>query len=155
MTVTARIAREDAITDALRVATQVIGDDAATAQALQIIAAIKLLRSADPVKVAQLAAVNYMARLQEAARAAWQTEYGGRVATRGPFGPEHDAVAGIDTPIGRLRMVTWRREWQGGRIAWASEYYLNDDPITVAEITAAGLAQRPTTRTRRAPPTKL
>lgn len=148
MTVTARLAREDAITDALRVADAAIGDEPPTAQALKIIAAIKLLRSNDPVKVAELSRVNYVARLQDAARGAWLSRHGS------VFGPEHDATAGIDTPIGRFRMVTWRRLWDsrsGPRISWASEYYLNDEPITVAEIAAAGLSKRPTTRSRRPP----
>ena len=144
MTVTARIAREDAITDALRVADTAIGQEPPSAQALRIIAALNLLRSTDPVKVAQLAAVNYMARVQMDARAFWLHRHSIRET-----GPAHDATAGTDTPIGRLKIVTWRRKWNDGRIAWASEYYLDNEPITVAEITAAGLAQRPTTRQRR------
>lgn len=144
MTVTATLARDEAIADALRVATQIIGDEPASPQALKIIAAIKRLRAADPIKIAELSRVNYMAHVQADARTSWLHRH--KVSA---IGPEHDAVAGIDTPIGRFRVVTWRRGWRGGRIAWASEYYLNDEPITVAEIEAAGLAQRPTTRQRR------
>ncbi|MGX1353390.1 hypothetical protein AB7M49_007011 [Bradyrhizobium elkanii] len=152
MTVTATIARDEAIADALRVATQVIGDDIATPQALKIIAAIKRLRGSDPVKVAQLATVNYLERVQNAARAEWHTKKS-LLSNPGEecIGPSYDASAGIDTPLGRFRCTTWRRAWAGGRIAWASEYYLNDQPITVAEIAAAGLSQRPTTRQRRKP----
>lgn len=149
MSVTAAIARDEAIADALRVATAVIGDDIATPQALAMIAAIKRLRGADPVKVAQLRAVNYLAQLQREAQTLWNGHY-----DDGAHGPAHDVIAGIDTPLGRFRCTTWRRRWSTGRIAWASEYYLNDQPITIAEIEAAGLAQRPTTRQRRrvAPP---
>lgn len=150
MTVTARLAREDTITDALRVADTAIGNEPPTAQALRILAALKLLRSSDPVKVAQLARVNYMARVQMDVRASWLHLHSIRET-----GPAHDATAGIDTPIGRLKIVTWRRRWRGDRTAWASEYYLDDGPITVAEITAAGLAQRPTTRQRRRNPLKM
>lgn len=145
MTVTATLARDEAIADALRVAAAVIGDDPASPQALKIIEAIKRLRAADPVKIEALSRVNYMARLQEEARANWQRGHGAYNA----IGPERDAIAGIDTPLGRFRVTTWRTRWRGDRIAWASEYYLNDAPITVAEIEAAGLAQRPTTRQRR------
>ena len=146
---TATLARDEAIADALRVATAVIGDEPASPQALKIIEAIKRLRAADPVQIEALSRINYMARLQDEARAMWAAHYSGKVATLGPFGPEHDVIAGIDTPLGRFRVTTWRTRWRGGRIAWASEYYLNDAPITVAEIEAAGLAQRPTTRKRR------
>lgn len=144
MSVTARLARDEAIADALRVATAVIGDDAASPQALAIVAAIKRLRVADPIKIAALSRVNYLAQLQREAQTMWTGFYAADVT-----GPEQDVIAGIDTPIGRFRCTTWRRRWNNGRIAWASEYYLNDEPITVAEIEAAGLAQRPTTRQRR------
>ncbi|MFZ5692429.1 MAG: hypothetical protein ACOY5F_14365 [Pseudomonadota bacterium] len=147
MSVTASIARDEAITDALRVANDAIGDDEPTAQALKIIASIKRLRAVDPVKVAQLRAVNYLAQLQREAQAKWVIEHD-RVPPA-QLGPEHDTTVGIDTPLGRFRMVTWRRTWRTGRIAWASEYYLNDQPITIAEIEATGLSQRPTTRQRR------
>jgi len=146
MTVANKIAREDAITEALRAADLAIGDEAPTPQALRIIAALKRLRSGKAVRVSGTHRVDYLSRVQEAARAAWLARHGS------VFGPEHDAMAGVDTPIGRLRMVTWRTLWSGGargeRIAWAGEYYLDDEPITVAEIKDAGLAQRRTQRTR-------
>jgi len=144
LSVTAALARDEAITDALRVANDAIGDDEPTAQALKIIAAIKRLRAADPVKIAALSRVNYLAQLQREAQTMWNGHY-----DDGAHGPAHDVIAGIDTPLGRFRCTTWRRRWSTGRIAWASEYYLNDQPITIAEIEAAGLAQRPTTRQRR------
>ncbi|MGY4333220.1 hypothetical protein ACVWWG_007637 [Bradyrhizobium sp. LB7.2] len=144
MSVTARLARDEAIADALRVATAVIGDDAASPQALAIVAAIKRLRVADPIKIAALSRVNYLAQLQREAQTMWTGHHAAEAT-----GPEHDVIAGIDTPLGRFRCTTWRRRWSSGRIAWASEYYLNDEPITLAEIDAAGLAQRPTTRQRR------
>lgn len=153
MTYAARMAREDAITDALRATNDAIGDEVPTPQALRIIEAIKRLRASQPVRVARLERVDYLERVQQAARAAWMKAHG-----NGVTGPEHDASAGIDTPIGRLTMTIWRRQWNGKRgvrIAWAGEYYLNGEPITIAEIKEAGLAQRPTTRNRqRAAPSK-
>lgn len=150
MSHTARLAREDAITDALRAINVALGDDVPTEQAFRIIDAIKRLRDGEPARVTSLDRRDYMAEVQEAARAAWVSSHGGQHGNIVALGA--DAVAGIDTPLGRLRVTTWRRTWageRGERIAWASEYYLNDEPITVAEIKAAGLAQRPTTRQRR------
>ncbi|MER9628360.1 hypothetical protein [Mesorhizobium sp. M0296] len=147
MTHTARLAREDAITDALRAINAALGDEVPTEQAFRIIDAIKRLRDGEPTRVTSLDRRDYMAEVQDAARDLWARK-------RAIVGVDTgvDATAGVDTPIGRLRVTTWRRQWageRGERIAWASEYYLNDLPITVAEIRAAGLAQRPTTRNRR------
>lgn len=148
MTPAARMAREDAITDALRVADDAIGAQPPSDQALAIIAAIKRLRDGAPARVRSLAPIDYLTRLQDQARTAWLAKH-----QQGWHGPEHDAVAGLDTPLGRLRVVAWRRLWNGDRrgerISWAGEYYLNDEPITVAEIRAAGLADRPTQRNRK------
>ena len=148
MTPAARLAREDTITEALRVANDAIGDDVPTAQALRIIAALKRMRSDKPVRVIGGTGIDYLSRVQELARAAWLKTH-----STDSIGPEHDAAAGIDTPIGRLRMTTWRQVWEskrrGRRIAWAGEYSLDDEPITIAEIRAMGLAQRPTTRLRK------
>lgn len=151
MTHTARLARQDAFTEALRAADRVIGDEHATPQALQIIEAIKRLRDERPARVASLNPVDYLTKVQEAARAAWVGEHGTTASglTIITTGPEHDASASIDTPLGRLTITTWRTRWNGERIAWASEYSLAGEAITVAEIKAAGLAQRPTTRNRR------
>ncbi|RJT41990.1 hypothetical protein D3227_04745 [Mesorhizobium waimense] len=145
MNYAARLAREDAITEALRAANDAIGDETPTDQAFKIIDAIKRMREGQPARVTSTDRRDYLAEVQEKARAAWFAA---------AQGPEHDATAGIDTPLGRLRATTWRRPWagdRGERIAWASEYYLDDKPITVAEIKATGLAQRPTTRKRRKP----
>lgn len=147
MTHAARLAREDAITDALRAVNEALGDEEPTEQAFRIIDAIKRLREGQPARVTSTDRRDYMAEAQDAARGLWARKH----ANDG-VGPSMDATAGIDTPLGRLRVTTWRRVWNGesgGRIAWASEYYLNDEPITVAEIKATGLAQRPTTRKRR------
>jgi hypothetical protein len=141
----ARLAREDAITEALRAINDALGDAEPTAQAFAIIDAIKRLRDGQPVRVTSTDRRDYMAEAQARARAEWQRS---QPATS----PTHDATAGIDTPLGRLRVTTWRRLWRGEkgeRVAWASEYYLNDLPITVAEIRACGLAQRPTSRNRK------
>lgn len=146
MTHAARIARDDAITDALRAVNEAIGDEEPTDQAFRIIAALKALRPGAPPRVVSLERADYLEKVQREAQRKWLEEYDGLIGALGS--PAHDAVAGTDTPIGRLRAVTWRRVWHDGRIAWASEYYLNDEPITIAEIRDAGLAQRPTTRNR-------
>lgn len=147
MTHTARLAREDAITEALRAADAAIGAEQPTSQAMRIIDAIKRLR-ADGVRVNSTERVDYLGHVQQAAKTAWINTHD---PTNKP-GPEGaDASAGVDTPLGRLVCTTWRKRWQGGRgerVAWASEYTLADKAITVAEIRAAGLAQRPTTRRR-------
>lgn len=149
---TARLAREDTITEALRAINAALGDDMPTDQAFRIIDAIKRLRDGQPARVTSTERRDYMTEVQEIARARWITAYGGQHGNIVPLGV--DASASVETPLGLLRVVTWRRAWtgdRGERIAWASEYYLNDEPITVAEIKAAGLAMRPTTRRRRKP----
>ncbi|UVD55108.1 hypothetical protein NE852_13425 [Rhizobium sp. Pop5] len=144
MNLTTALARDAAVTEALRAVDEAIGDEPPGEQAFRIIAAIKALRPDRSPEVAELERVDYLETAQRSARAAWNSQY-----AAGSLGPECDAVAGIDTPIGRLKAVTWRRPWRNGRIAWASEYYLDDAPVSIAEIRAAGLAQRPTTRNRR------
>jgi hypothetical protein len=138
----------------LRAVTEALGLEEPTAQAFAMIDAIKRLRDGQPARVSSTERRDYMAEAQDRAQAEWYARHGGKGDGSIPIGLEHDATAGVDTPLGRLRVVTWRRQWagtRGERIAWASEYYLNDEPITIAEIRAAGLAQRPTSRNRRKP----
>jgi len=144
MTHTHKLARDEFITEALRAVNDAIGNEEPHAQAFRIIAAIKGLRE-DKVRVAG-GGIDYLERVQNTARDVWIMEFGGKHGNIVVVGPQ--ATAGIDTPIGRLRCTTWRTLWKGERAAWASEYSLNDEPITVREIKAAGLAQRPTTRNR-------
>lgn len=151
MTHAAKLAREDAITDALRAANDAIGAEQPTPQAFRIIAALKQLREQISARVQGSDRVDYMERVQEAARGQWYIDHAkgdGHIR----IGPEHDALAGVETPLGRLVAVVWRVHWKGqkrgDRVCWAGEYYLNNEPITVAEIRAAGLARRPTTRNR-------
>ncbi|HEY5797679.1 MAG TPA: hypothetical protein VIU82_21965 [Bosea sp. (in: a-proteobacteria)] len=147
MTHAAKLAREEAFTDAIRIADNAIGDEPPEAQSLRIIAALKTMRDAGQATVAGTVRVNYLGRAQDAARRAWTQDH-----SPNDTGPEREATAGVDTPLGRLRAVAWRRAWKGTargeRIAWAGEYWLNDEPITLAEIKAAGLDRRPTTRNR-------
>jgi len=152
MTHATKIAREQFITEALRAVDDAIGQEPPTDQALRMIEAIKRLRARKPVKVAALNPVDYLAKVQAAARAAWVEQHGGEHGNIIVTGPHADAVAGIDTPVGRLRMVIWRSAWsgrRGWRVVWRGEYYLDDEPITLAEIRLAGLAERPTKRNRK------
>ena len=144
MSLTTALAREETLTDALRAVNDAIGDEVPDDQAFRIVAAIKALLAASPARIASPVRVDYLRTLQVRAHAVWVSEY-----RSNDIGPEYDAVAGIDTPLGRLKMVTWQRAWRGGRIAWASEYYLDGEPISIAEIRTVGLAQRPTTRKRK------
>ena len=137
MTHAAKLAREETITEALRAANDAIGSEEPTPQAFRIFAALKSLRSGEPVRIAS-GGIDYLKLAQEAARRAWRDN--------GEAG-----VAGVSTPLGRLACSTWRTHWtgeRGKRDVWTSLYYLNDEPITIAAIKAAGLAQRPTTRNR-------
>ena len=131
------LARDDFIAEALRTANDAIGDNEPTPQALAIIAALKSLRSPS-IRVTG-GNVDYLGNVQQAARAAHNEE----------IAPA--ATAGITTPLGRLKCTTFKRLWRGKRgerVAWYSEYTLDDAPISVREIRDAGLAQRPTTRNR-------
>jgi len=148
MTHTARLAREDTITDALRAADTAIGDEEPDDQALRILAALKALRADQPARVTGTNRVDYLTRVQKAAQAAWYNRHG---QDQNRAGIEFEASASVATPLGDLRAIIWRREWRGvrgRRLAWASEYWLGDDPITIDEIRAAGLALRPTSRNR-------
>lgn len=133
----AKLTRDDTITEALRAVNDAIGDDEPHEQAFRIIAALKALRD-DRTRVAG-GGVDYLRKVQDAAQRAWIA------------GSGDPTTAGLATPIGVLSCTTWQRKWSGSRgerAAWASEYTLDGEPITVSEIKAAGLAQRPTTRNR-------
>lgn len=161
MTQAARMAREDAIRDALRAINDAIGDEEPTAQAFRIIEAIKDLRANSPVRVPIIhrnkhdsiaAPIDYLERVQQEARAAWTKAHGGQHGNVVVTDPSADATAGITTPLGRLTATTWRTVWtgkNGQRIVWMTEYSLDGEPISIAEIRKAGLAQRPTTRNRK------
>jgi len=141
MTHSDKVAREGVITEALRAVDQAIGDEEPTDQALRIIKAIQGLRD-DKAILPNLERIDYLGMVQEKARASFLS--GGHTASQ--------AVASVDTPLGRLKAVVWQREWTGGlgkRTVWASEYYLDDEPITINEAKAAGLSVRPTSRNRR------
>ena len=122
------IARENALTDALRAADEAIGISQPNRQALAIIAAIKKLRSGRDIFVTSADRIDYLSRVQASARA--------------------NGSAIVSTPIGDLGCTTWRKSWRNGRLAWQSEYTLRGEPITIREIRDAGLAKRPTTRNR-------
>jgi len=139
-----KLTREDTLTEALRMVSETLGDEPPTSQALRIIAGLKAMMPGAVPRVYARTGVDYLERLQSAVHGAWIAKH-----SRDATGPEHDAIAGIDTPLGRFNALTYRRPWKNGKIAWATEYYLNDEPVTIREINAAGLAQRPTTRNRK------
>lgn len=145
MTLARRMARDEALADALREADLAIGDEEATDQARRIVAAIKCLRDGRPTVAVTERPIDYLEQVQQAAQAAWWDEH--KTADR--TGAEYDATAAVSTPVGRLAATTWRVGWRNGRVAWCSEYWLDDEPITVAEIRKVGLARRPTSRRRR------
>lgn len=138
-----RIVRYDALSDALRAVDRVLSDQQPDRQAFDIIDAIQRLRDERPARVVSTNPVDYLNRVQSLAQAAWLEKY-----EAGQIGPEFSTGALVETPIGILSVSTWRRRWSSGRIAWASEYSLDGDPISVAEIKDAGLARRPTSRCR-------
>lgn len=138
-----RIARETLLKALLRDIDALIETEP-TDRELAIIALIKGMRDDAAARV-MAERVDYLDRVQKAAHRAW-IEAHANFENR--TGPEFDGIAGVDTPLGRLKAITYRRPWKGGRIAWATEYYLDDQPVTIREIRAAGLAQRPTSRNR-------
>lgn len=150
VTPAAKLTREDAFTDAIRAADEAIGDEPPTDQALRIIAALKRLRDSVNARVTGTERIDYLRRAQEATQAAWLDQHEPDL-----IGPAHDAACRIATPLGDLTCRSWRVRWRGGRVAWASEYTLAGEPITISEIRAAGLAQRPTTRNRQKQGRKL
>ena len=144
------VARDDALVEALRAIDAVLGDTEPTERELAIVRAIQALRSPDPVRVARLVPVDYLAQVQRLARDGWEHQYAGHGLVTGP---EHDAVAGIDTPLGRLAATVWRVEWtgkRGERVAWRAAYTLNSESISIRDIREVGLAQRLFTRNRKA-----
>lgn len=147
MTQAARLARADALTEALRATNDAISNEPPTDQALRIIDAIKRLRDDKPARITSLNPVDYFSKAQYAAHAAWRARWPTEAV-----GPEHDATGSVSTPLGPLAATVWRQKWtgkRGERVVWAGTYMLNNEPITVAEIRESGLAQRPTTRRRR------
>lgn len=138
-----RVARYDAITEALATIDRVLSDRQPDTQALDIIDALKRLRDDRPARIVSTNPVDYLDRVQQLSQSAWLQKY-----AADQIGPEFAAGAIVETPIGMLSISTWRRRWATGRIAWASEYWLDGGPISVAEIKDLGLARRPTSRRR-------
>lgn len=141
---TSKRTRIDTLTDVLRAINDVCGDEPPAPQTLDIIKAVKRMRDDKPVQVSSAHRVDYLEQVQRKARAAWK-----RLGDN-DFG--YPGIAAVETPLGVLRAEThevqWRRKSGVVTLQWASRYTLNSDPITVAEIREAGLAQRPTSRNR-------
>lgn len=139
-----KLVREQVVTELLRGISGILGEEPPTLRELRIIAAVKSLRDEAVTRVL-VERVDYLEMVQKASHRAWWAAHGHATIITGP---EHDAIAGVDTPLGRLKAITYRRQWKTGRTAWVTEYYLEDQPITIRDIRAAGLAQRPTMRNR-------
>lgn len=110
-----------------------------------VFATLKGMREGLPVVVRTLNRIDYLEKVQTEARAEHARSRPSDNAK------EYTASAVVETPIGKLGIITWQRTWRGARgerTAWASEYTLNGEPITLDEIRKAGLNQRPTTRNR-------
>lgn len=147
MTHTAKLARHDALTEAIRATDEAIGDEPPTDQALRIIKILKQLRDDCSARVGGTERRDYMSEVQKIARDKWLAEYDGMIGVS----QHHDATASIGTPIGRLSATVWQQQWSGARgtrMVWGGSYTLDGEPITIEEIKAAGLARRPTTRNR-------
>lgn len=123
------------VTKALRAVDQAIGDELPTDQALAIIKALKAMRTEAPKQTG----VDYLERLQTAVRARYRFEK----ITATMWSTEKTVTETIDTPAGPLTAKTYQVFG-----VWQTAYRLNGNSITIAEIRAAGLAQRPTTRKR-------
>lgn len=143
MTIGSKLARDEFVTEALRHVETVLAGDRPTGQTLRIIEALKSMRPTSPVRVVSSNRVDYLGRVQMAAQMAWRCRHG-----RGTVGVENDASASVETPLGLLSATTYRREWKNGNQSWSTEYALAGEPITIRDIRAAGLAQRPTIRNR-------
>lgn len=78
--------------------------------------------------------IDYLERVQLEARQGWLVKRSG------------DGCGSTRTPLGVLSCRTWM---EAGKDRWQSLYMLAGEPITVREIKALGLAQRPTTRDRK------
>lgn len=136
MTLAERIAYEHAVEDCIRTVSQSCpGADADVFEALRSVMPDK------PSRIVYSTPVNYLEQLQRLAQRTWFEKHG---HGSGLSGATADALAGLDTPLGRFRAVIWRRPWagkRGERLCWSTEYYLNDEPVTLDEVKAAGLAK--------------
>jgi hypothetical protein len=104
------------------------------------------MREAATATVASTTPTDFLERVQIAARRAHIAQH-----AKDKIGRTYSASASVDTPLGKLECMTWKRPWEGekrARVTWASEYQLAGEFISVREIKAAGLAQRPTSRNR-------
>lgn len=136
MTLAERIAYETAVTDCIRAVSQ-----SCPGAGADVFAALRSTLPEKASRVLEPSPVNYLEQIQRLAQTAWYEKHGHGT---GLHGAAADAVAGLDTPLGRFRAVIWRRPWagkRGERLCWSTEYYLNDEPVTLDEIRAAGLAK--------------
>jgi len=127
-----KLTRDETITSVLAAISDALGSDEPHEQSLRIIQTIRAMRD-EGIRIAS-PAMDYLRHVQELSR-------------RAPGSP-----ASIRTPLGFLTATASPKAWRGKmgiRTAWVTEYALDGAPITLKEIRAAGLAQRPFTRSRR------
>lgn len=72
--------------------------------------------------------VDYLDTLQTMARRRWHSVYGRCQPTR-----DRSVREFLDTPLGVLSCRTWR-ENAAGKLRFRSEYWLDDEPITISEF---------------------
>ena len=140
-----KIIREATLTEAIRELHPLMGEEPSP-EAFAMLDRLKDMRDAAVATVASTARVDYLEQAQTAARRDHNVKHG-----RDKIGRAFMGTATVDTPLGQLECSTWLRPWDGekrARVTWASDYMLAGNFISVREIKAAGLAQRPTTRNR-------
>jgi len=143
-TLAQRLARADAISECISLIAPIIDDvdDPGPIPDAMLAALFKLRDSAQAV-IQQTEPIDYLGR----ARVRAQNDF------RAKPGPADYGWGAEDTPLGRLKVRTWQRTWVGklgSRIVWASEYLLDGDPVTIADLRKAGFARRPHSRNRKA-----
>ncbi len=140
-----KIIREQTLTEAIRELHPLMGEEPSP-ESFAMLERLKDMREAATATVASSSPVDYLEQVQGKARRAHLVKH-----AVDKIGRAHSASASVDTPLGKLECMTWKRPWEGekrARVTWASEYQLAGEFISVREIKAAGLAARPTTRNR-------
>lgn len=138
-----KLAREEGIIDARRVVLEIISEEGFDGTYMRRI--VKAMREVqDPCLVLTIEArerVDWMTLSQRLAQQKYRKDHGISC-----IGFEYLTAAAVMTPAGPLRCETYRQEWKGPlitRVAWFSEFFLDEVYATRADLKRAGLADRP------------